>query len=372
VVAAGPLSSDLYDPAAPAWALATGLASRGHSVRVLFPGTSGTPAPPGGLEVSAFPPVTAHVGSALGDAELSRSAGRHLRPEAEVVVRDPSGLGSLGHHVGKRSVVSFVRALEGDPPSGGSAGAALAGLRSRLLGWGGYHGVRRLEREALEDATAICCATVAHRDRVKSEYKIAAERLRVVPPAVAPGPTAPAREAARRRIGVPDDVLVAVALPPVDPADTTSVAPAVDAIRRARPIFSGARLAVLGLPADNSPGLVALPSRDAESVTAAVAAADVAIACDPGSGFDPGVVVALRLGTATIVGPTFDLGNGSDGSVRRADTKDPAELASVLAELFADPEERHALSEKARLFVRRHEPERLAQELESAGALDAT
>jgi hypothetical protein len=367
VVASGPPAADLYDPAAPAWALAGGLAARGHSVHVTFPSPPEAPEPPVGLLATPFPAVTAHVGSPLGDAELTHEAARHLRPSAEVVIRDPSGLGPLGHRAGRRAVVAFVRSLSTDA----AASPAEGGLRGKLLGWGERRGVRRLEREALAEATAICCSTSAQRELLTGAYGVAAERVRITAPAVAPVEATPGREAARRRLVVPDDVPLAIVLPPVDPADAPSLLSAVEAYRRTRPIFTGARLVIVGVPDVTGPGIVALPARDPPTVAGAVAAADVAIACASGALLDPGVVLALRAGVPTVVAPSAPVGEEADGSVRRVNVGDAGELASVLAELFADPEGRRVLGEKGRAHARRFDPGRLAEELETAGALGA-
>lgn len=369
IVAAGPASADLYDPAAPAWALAGGLAAKGHSVQVTFPGAEGTAAPGPGIAVAPFPPVTSHVGSILGDAELARSAAHRLRPEAQVIVRDPSGVGTLGLRRGHRPVVAFVRSLAVDEAGAAPTPAPADGLRSKLSSWGERRGARRLEREALEEANAICCVTAAQRDRLQADYRIPAERLRIAAPAVARGPTPPTREEARRRLEVPDDDPLAVLLPPVDPAATAEASPALEAFRRTRPIFAGARLVVVGVPGAAGPGVISVPRRDAEAVAAAAAAADVAVAYAPGRALDPGLIVALRAGVACVVGPSFDLGPGSESAVRRSPTADSGELASVLAELFADPEARRTLGEAGRAYAGRFDPERLAEELEAAGAL---
>lgn len=371
VVAGGPPSPDLFDPSAPAWALAGGLAARGHSVLVTFPGSAASPPAPDGVTVAPFSPVTAHVGTYLGDAELARSAARHLRPAAEVVVRDPSGLGSLGHHASHRAIVSFVRSFAVDTVDAGPAGTAAERRRPKVFAWGERRGVRRLEKEALGEATTVCCATAAQRERLHDDYGIAPERLRVAPLAVARAPEVPAREAARRLLTVPDDVLLLAVLPPADPANADAVRPALEGFRRTRPIFPGARLVVIGVPEPGGPGIVTVPSRDAAGVASAVVAADVAVAPAPGPAGDPGLVLALRAGVPVVVGASIDLGEGSGPVVRRADTADSGELASVLVELFADPEERHALGESSREFARRFEPEQLAGELEGSGALGA-
>jgi hypothetical protein len=322
------------------------------------------------VTVAPFSPVTAHVGTFLGDAELARSAGRRLRPGADVVVRDPAGLGSLGHHVGRHAVVAFVRGLASDAAAAAPPGpSGSGGFASRVLGWGERRGVKRLEREALSEATTVYCTTSAQGERLRQEFGIAPERLRVGSPAVPRGSEPPARDAARRQVGVPDDILLVTVLPPVDPTAVGAAAPAVEAFRRTRPIFPGARLAVLGTADAVGAGMLALPSREAGAIASAVTAADVAVAFSPPATLDPGLVLALRAGVATIVAPSVDLGDGADGVVRRAPTSDAGELASVLAELFADPEERRALGERARAFAKRFDPEHLASELETTGAL---
>jgi len=373
IVAAGPPSTDLYDPAAPTWALAACLAAHGHSVQVTFPGTrEGVPAPTG-VTTLPFPPVTAHVGSYLGDVELARAAGHHVRRTAELVVRDPAGLGALGHHGGRtRPVVSLVRSLVADAPGGVPTGPVVGRLVSRVLAWRERRDVRRLEREALAEATVVYSATLALRERLHQDYGVPLERVRVASPVVAPGPEAPGRAAARRLVGVPDDILLAVVLPPVEPTPTPSAAPALEAFRRTRPIFPGARLAVLGGPGPGGPGVVVLPARDAASVQPAIAAADVAISLPPAPRLDPGLVLALRAGVPCVAPLSTDVGEGSEKALRRAETSDSAELASVLAELLADPDERHALADAGREFVKRFEPERLALELETVGAPGAS
>lgn len=367
IVAAGPPSIDLYDPAVSAWVLATALSGRGHSVQVTFPGPEGTPPPSAEVAVAPFPPVTAHVGTALGDAELTRAAAHRIRPTAQVIVRDPAGLGAIGLRKGHRPVVAFVRSLGGE--AGEAAPGGPVGVVSRLASWGSRRGARRLEREALDEASAICCETAAQKERLRTDYGIPAERLRVVPPAIAVGAEPPARAVARRELGVPDDVPLAILLPPADPALAPAAGPALEGFQRTRPIFPGARLGVVGVPEATGAGVVTVPSRGMEAVTSAVAAADVAVAYAPGARLDPGLVLALRAGIACIVPPSLDLGEGADPAVRRAPTSDSGELASVLAELFADPEGRRVLGESARTFARRFDPARLAEELETAGAL---
>jgi len=371
IVAAGPPSADPFHPASAAWALADGFAARGHSVLVTYPGPPGKPPTPSGVGVSPFPAVTAHVGSARGEAELARWAADRLRRTSEVVVRDPSGFGSLGHLAKGRAVVSFVRSLSEDTvPAAGSVSKPSA-LASKLFGWADRRGDRRLEREALEEATTVCCDTAALRDRVRSDYGVPAARLRVAPRVVPQGPPPPPRDVGRRALGTPDDVLLAVVLPPPAPDAPDDGASLFEAYRRTRPIFPGVRLGVLGSSAPTGPGTIPLPSSDVAAIGTALAAADVALAHRASPGVDPGVVMAMRAGLPCVVDATADLGDNSEEVVRRAHTSDPDELASALTGLFADPAERKALGDRAREFARRFDPLYLAEQLEASGALGA-
>ena len=95
VIAVGPCPWDPYDPTAPAWALAAGMATWGDHVRVLHP-TGPTTAPaPEGVETLAIELPIRRPGAAVEGAALALAAGRRIRPDAELVVRDPFGLGPL-------------------------------------------------------------------------------------------------------------------------------------------------------------------------------------------------------------------------------------------------------------------------------------
>jgi glycosyltransferase involved in cell wall biosynthesis len=182
---------------------------------------------------------------------------------------------------------------------------------------------------------------------------------------VPPSAPAPGREPARRAVGVPDDVGVVAVLP--SPDGTGPPAAVLEAFQRARVIFTGARLVLIGAPAAPPGGTVALPGRDGGTIANALAAADVAVATGHPSGFDPGVVLALRAGLPTVV-PTA-AADPAGPALRGVDPGDAGELASVLADLLADPAERRTLGDSARKYAERFDPARLAAELEAAGLL---
>lgn len=370
VVASGPPSDDPYDPAASAWALAQGLAQRGHSVQVVYPGPE-APAPAAhGLPTTAFPAVTAHVGTPKGDAEIAREASRYLRPSADAVVRDPVGLGSILAHAPRRRVVAFVHALEADGLAPGlPSEPKAAALPARLAGWGERRELRRLERTAVLEASTVCCANTTVRDHLASAYRVEAGRLQLLPPAVALGPEAPSRSSARRTLGVPDDVPLVAVLPDLEGPPTEAVQPSLQAFARLRQLFAGSRLVVLGAPGLAAPGVAGLPSRDVASIVSAFAAADLAVVLGRGAGPTAGLVLALRAGLACAVAPQVELGGETATAVRKVDLADPGELASFFAEFVSDPAERAQLGAAGRKAAERYAPTQLAEKLESAGAL---
>ncbi len=369
VVAAGPAHDDPYDPAAPAWALAVGLAARGHAVQVVHP-TSGPEGPRPAIPSVAFSPLTPHVGSWEGEAELAHQAGRHLRPEADAVVRDPSGLGPIRHGHRPRAVVAVVRSLAADHLAGRGPEGRVGGLRARLALWGERRAVVRLERAALAEATAVVCDPPSLAEPLRSRYGVEPTRLRSIPTAVGGTGPAPSREDARRALGLPTDVPVATLLAPPGADDPGAVTEVLDAFRRTRPIFTGARLVVRGATAPTGGGISVSPGEDLAGLELALAAADVAIVLPRGGEFDPGPVLALRSGAAVIASPSASLPEGADAAVRRVPARDGGGMASVLAELFADPAERRKLADRGRAVAAPFDPGHVAEALEASGALE--
>jgi Glycosyltransferase Family 4 len=369
LVAAGPPSEDIYDPAAPAWALAAGLSGRGHSVQVVYPGTpNGVPVPPGVTAV-AFSGVTEHVGTFRGDAEIAHLAGRHLRRQVEVVVRDPAGFGPIGHHARSARIVAFVRSLSTASLAPEPASPTSGGFRSKLAWWGERRDARHLEKEALREASVVYCSTSAMRESLHRTYGLLPGRLHIAPTAVAEGPEPISREAARRKLGVPDDVAVVAVLPIGGVATAESLAPSLEAFVRLRKLYPGSRLAVVGAPSVTAPGAIAVPDSRRPTVAAVCAGADVGLIVGQGAEAEGALVLGLRAGLSFVAPPALDLGEMFVGAVRRADTGDPAELAAALVGLIADTSERKELAEKGRKLAERFLPARVAEELERATGL---
>jgi len=370
VITSGPPSPDPYHPTAPAWALAEALAAHGGRVRVLHPATSDVGPAPAGTVAVPLPLEYRHPGTAFESADWARVAGRHLLPDTDLVVRDPSGLGRVGiTKTGGTGVVlaSFVRSVELTAFDGRHPAPA-PHVRDRVDAWRDRRSIRRLEHEALAEADRLFVDSAEARDLLAREYEVPPSRLAFAVPVVAPLPPPPTRTAARESFTLPLDVPVVAALTNGDAPEAAGVDRVREAFRRIRPIFPGVRLVVAGATAPADPGLVAAPARDGPTIGRALAAADVAVFAPRIPASDPGVVLALRAGVASIVVPEVQLPADPAGAVRRVETDDPGDLASALAELVADPGLRRTLSDAGHRYAATFDPTALAERVLGLGA----
>ena len=371
IIAAGPSPADPYDPAAPAWALAAGLSSRGHSVRVVHPSGDHARLPAPGVATASFPALPRHLGYVLGDAELARAARRQIRPEADVVLRDPLRPGPLGllrRAAGPR-LVALVREVELHAFEREGATGPSRSIRERIERWRDRGSLRKLEGEALREASAICCETPELAKLLEETYQVLpAGVLPLTRPVLPPEPF-PTRTAARALVGVPlDDPVVAAIAASDDPKDP-SLGRAREAIQRLRPVFAGARLVLGGAGVPGGNGITVRPGRDLENLAATIAAADVAVFLPTRSGVDPGVALAFRAGVPAVVSSAVKLPAGGEAGVRTLGSEEPGELSSALAELLADTAQRRALARASGALSTRFHPEVVAAELEATGAL---
>ncbi len=304
LIAVGPCPRDPYDPTASAWALAAGFAAGGDQVRVLHPaGPPGAELPDGVVATLLEVPLR-RPGALVEGATLTQAAGRRIRPGADLVVRDPFGLGRLGLDGRKGTtpaVVGVVHRLELITYDAESSRRSPTSLFERVDTWRDRRAVRRLERGALDEAHHLVYDSPELPEVLAREYGISAGRLRPVPPSVRDSGFLPTREAAREQMHLPLDVPVVVAPlssedPLVSGADRVR-----EAFRRMRSLFAGARLVVVGGSAPSEPGVSALPDRDSATFERAFAAGDVALVAPSAVGFDPGVILSLRANCPVIV-----------------------------------------------------------------------
>jgi len=374
IVAAGPPPLDPYHPAASAWGLAAALAAAGDDVQVLhLPGSEAALAPPG---VSAVPvPIPLHrPGGPQEPAEFASAAGRKLRKGVDLVLRDPAGLGSLGVSRARQGpvVVGFARGVELHSFEGERPGRPGAGFVDRFDTWLDRRSVRRLERAALQEADRLVFDAAEVARSLGEEYSIPERKMVPLPPAVPELPPLPSRELSRQGLRIPADVPVAVAPMAFDTPEPSGLDRVLDAFRRVRPFFPGVRLVVCGAPAPSDPGVISLPDRRAEALAEALAGADVAVFARRTSGFDPGMVLAARAGVPPIVLPDARFPTDPQGGVRIAASTDAGDLASVLAELLADPAAQKEVGRAAQRFAEPFLPSRVASALGAAIAPSAS
>jgi len=362
LIAIGPCPRDPYDPAAPAWALAAGMATWGDRVRVLHPTGSDAAEPPEGVDSLAIEIPLRRPGAAVEGAALALAAGRRIRPDADLVVRDPFGLGPLvtgRRHGGVPPIAGIVRRVELTTYDGEPLHQHPNGLVGRVETWRDRRAVRRLEGEALSEATRLFYDSAELPALLQREYGVDARLLEWAPPPVRSG-VPPSRETARKELRLPLDVAVVAA--PLSSEDPThsGAARMVDAFRRVRSLFAGVRLVLVGGTAPTEPGLTSVADRDLASFERAFAAADITIVAPSFVGFDVGAALALRASSAVLTSPSVRFPMDPGGAVRVAPSEDPAELAAVLAELLADPAERRTLAGAGARFAQRFDPERVA------------
>jgi len=369
LVAVGPPPHDPYDPAASAWALAAALSARGDDVRVLhLPGSESNRVPPGVSAVPVEIPLR-RPGGPHEPAEFASAAGRQLRRNADLVIRDPVGLGSLGLSRTRRGppvVVAIARAVELHEFEGEHTARPAAGFVDRLDLWFDRRTVRRLERAALQEADRIFYDAADLAQALGKEYAVPERKLVAVPPAVGALPSLPARDASRADLRIPPDVLVVVAPTAFEAPEPSGVDRVLEAFRRVRPFFPGVRLVLWGAPAATDPGVIAVPDRRTGTLAEALAAADVAVFARRSPGFDPGVVLAARAAIPSIVLPDVRLPVDPVGGVRVAASDDPGDLASVLAELLADPATRRTMGQAGTRFAKAYLPSHIVSGVSAA------
>lgn len=369
VIAAGPPSPDPYDHAAPAWALAAALAERGDSVAVVHPTGPAAGVPPAGtVDIPVEIPVR-RPGAAVEGADFAAAAGKRIRRTTDLILRDPAGFGRLGlHRSGNGGPVLgvFVREMELAAYDRAREGRARGGFRDRLDAWRDRRAVRRLEEAALTEADRLFYDAAGLPGDLHREYAIPERRFRAALPPVASPPDPPTREAARAGFRLPADVPVVATLAPVEEPEPSGIDRAREAFRRVRSFFPGARLVVAGATAPAEPGVVAVEARDGMTFARAIVAADVVLLSRRTTGFDPGAILALRAGRCVIASPGVRLPVDPGDAVRAVSSDDPGELASVLAELLADPAARRTLASAGERYAAAFDPARVAGEVSGA------
>lgn len=375
VVAVGPPPLDPYEPAARAWGLAAALAENGDEVRVLHLSGSNADRVPSGVTALPIEIPLRRPGAPVESAEFATAAGHHLRKGVDLILRDPVGLGSLGlarRRRGPPVVGAFVRGVELRAFEGERRGRTSAGMVDRLDAWRDHRAVRRLERAALDETDRLFYDLPDVAKSLTEEYGVSSRKLLQLPPAVPALPALPTRAISRNDLRIPPDVPVVVAPTAFEAPELSGVDRVLEAFRRVRPFFPGVRLVLCGAPAPADPGVIVLTDRRGATLSSALASADLAIFASRVAAFDPGVVFAARAGVPSILLPGAPLPVDPAGAVRAAASDNPGDLASVLAEMLADPAMRREVGQAAARFAEAFLPARVAAALTEAIAPRAT
>ncbi|MCI4356677.1 MAG: glycosyltransferase family 4 protein [Thermoplasmata archaeon] len=349
------------------WELARALSERGHSVRVLYP-SDGRPSTPGpaGVESVSVPVIGVSRRPFARDIAIGKAASSLLRPDADVVVGNDEKAGALDvpARAGPRAVFGMffhdvalhtfdtLRPLEADK-----------GVRQRVGNWLDRRALERLERAALNRADVVLVASEKNRDLLAKYYGVPKERVALLPLGIpAPLEVGTAAEA-RAALKIPIDVPV-VAFVGKTP-DRQGLDIALEAFRRIRVFFPGARFLVAGSSPKVEPGVASLGVVDEPTKARVFRAADVFLFPARYEGFGLAPREAMRYGAATVVSRHVPMDGAVAGTdVRVAADDDPGTFASELAELLADPATRRALGQHGKAYADTLSYERMAERFE--------
>ncbi len=349
------------------WELATALAARGHRPRVLYP-SAGPPPSPEVAGVHAVPiPVPGSLRGPYGrERAIARAASALLDPAADLLLANDEKGGAISlpgprgprflmfaHDIQQHHLLT-MRALGPNPPS----------LRQRLGTFRDRRAIRRLEGTAFDRARAILVASEANRNLLREFYPwVPADRIHLLPPSVPTLPDVGDRDAARGGLLLPRDVPVVSFIGHTP--DRQGLPLALEAFRRVRAFFPGARFLVVGSSGASAAGVSYLGFVDEATKARVLRASDLFLFPARYEGFGLAPREAMRAGVATIVSRHVPIdGAGRSSVVRVVPEDDAGAYASELAELLADPALRRQLGERGRAYAEQFRPERMAERFE--------
>ena len=352
------------------WELGAGLVQRGHRVRILFATSTPTvPSPYRGVEGVPVPVVASQRRPIPQAVEIGRAAGECVAPDSNVLVGIDERAAAI-KLPGRRRGPSFALYLNSLPTERaaavGSNGTGRArGLMDRLGGWMDQRTLRRLESESLGRAAVVFAGSASVRDRLARLHRLPPEKVSVLPPAVPDPDLSETREQARLALRVPPDVPVAAFVG--HRPESQGLPIALEAFRRSRVFFPGARFLVVGSAPKQDPGVIPLGISDEATKARVLRAADLFLFPTREDGPASPVAEAMRYGVPAIVSPrvTFE-GADPKRQFRRVASDDPGDYAAEFAELFADPALRRRIGEAGKSFADQYGAARNAQVFELA------
>jgi glycosyltransferase involved in cell wall biosynthesis len=354
------------------WELAASLVALGHRVRVLYPDETHPTHPPyRGVEA-----VPIAVGKTSRrpfgrDIAIGRAATRRIDPSADLVIGNDEkagAIGPLGGRGGRAPVFAmFVHDVALHTFDTLRPVESGRGLRQRVGNWLDRRTLRGLEQAALDRARAVLVGSGLNEELLRRTYQIPPAKIHRLPLGV-PGPLDVGTKAAcRLALKIPPDVPV-VAFVGRTP-ERQGLTTALDAFRRVRVFFPGARFIVVGSTPPAEPGVLVLGVVDEETKARALRAADVFLFPARYEGFGLAPREAMGYGLAAVVSSHVPLdGIDRDEAVRVVASDDPADYASELAELLADPALRRSIGEAAQACAEEFSFDRMAERFEKVFA----
>jgi glycosyltransferase involved in cell wall biosynthesis len=335
------------------WELGAGLVRRGHRVRVLFPTpTPAVPPPYRGVEGVPVPLLPAARRPVPQAVEIGRATGDCIAADTTILVGTDERAGAvrLAGRGARPTWALYLNAVPSErPPSPGPDGSG-RGLRDRLGGWLDQRTLRRLEAEAIRRASVVLVGSAATRERLVQRYRLPDSKLAVLPPPVPEPDPSETREEARMALRIPPDVPVAVFIG--RRPDRQGLPIALEAFRRSRVFFPGARLLVVGSSPRPDPGVIPLGVADEATKVRALRAADLFLLPSLDGGPAYAVAEAMRYGLAVVVSARVRVEGAEAGRAFRAvPSDDPGDYAAEFAELFADPALRRRIGDEGRRYA---------------------
>lgn len=334
------------------WQLARALTERGHAVRVLYPSASLEAPAAFGPVVPVPVPVLKVPRRPFGrDILIGRNASALIDRQADLLIGNDEKAGALdgaflrggagptfGLFVHDVALHTFDTLRPLEPPGG---------MRQRVGNLLDRRTLKRLEGRALAGARLVVVGSELNRQLLDRYYTVPAERIRHLPHGVPDPLDVGSREAARQALHIPPDVPVAVFVG--RNAERQGLPVALEAFRRVRSFFPGARLIVIGSTTATEPGVLSLGIVDEPTKARAYRAADVVLAPSRYEGFGLAPREAMRYGVAAIISHHVPRdGIPAPTAWRVPADEEPGSYASELAELFADPALRRRVGEAGR------------------------
>ena len=361
------------DPTSPGldrslWEFAAGLVRRGHKVRILYATPTPTAPPPyrgvEGVPVPVVPSMRRPVPQAV---EVGKAASDCVAPDAQVLLGTDERAGAMkapGRGRGP-SFALYLNSVPSDRAKSAGTNGTSPGFMGRLGEWMDQRTLHRLETQSLDRASVVFAGSSSTRDRLAQLHKLASRKLNVLPPTTPDPDLTETREQARIALKIPTDVPVAAFVG--HRPDAQGLPIALEAFRRSRVFFPGARFLIVGSSPKQDPGVLPLGMSDDATKARALRAADLFLFPSLETGPAYAVAEAMRYGLPAIVSQRVAF-EGADPKrqFRTVASDDPGDYAAEFAELFADPALRRKIGEAGKAFADRFSGEKNAGAFEQA------